>query len=192
MLILTTNLAFLATELNAFIHIGSEYVFSPEVVKGLKKLTNLSSNDGLEIASNVVSHVGFQKTYNFYGTFYTSKNVETLLYQNLGCKYDVISRDFLRDRLGIQLKFCTANKNLSSFYAMQAEMLISKNEYLSHYHISVSSINENAALMVESLENGGWSYDLISPEITNLDLKNLQIDTDTRDILFESIYDEFR
>ena len=75
---------------------------------------------------------------------------------------------------------------------MQAEMLISKKEYLSHYPISVSSINENAGLMVDSLEKRGWSYYLISPEITDLDLKNLQIYKHTRDNLFESIYNEFR
>ena len=192
MLILTTNLALLAIELNTFIHVGSEYAFSPPVVKGLKKITNLSSNDGLELASNIVSHIGFQKTYDFYGMFYTSFNVETLLKENLGCKYDVISRDFIKDRLGIQLKFCTANKKLSSFYGMQAEMLISKKEYLSHYHICVSSLNDNASLMVDSLEREGWSYNLISPQITDLDLENLQINQNTRDNIIKSIHNEFR
>ena len=152
LIFLTTNLALLAVELNTFICVGSEFTFSPAIVRGLKSITHLQSNDGLELTSNVISHAGFQKTYDFYGTVYTSLNVETLLKENLGCKYDVISRDFIRGRLGIQLKFVTSNKNLSFFYGMQAEMLISKKKYLSHYHICVSSLNANTSLTVGSLE----------------------------------------
>jgi hypothetical protein len=87
LIFLTTNLALLAVELNTFIYVGSEFTFSPPVVKGLKKITNLSSNDGLELASNIVSHTGFQKTYDFYGMFYTSFNVETLLKNKLFKRY---------------------------------------------------------------------------------------------------------
>ena len=46
--------------------------------------------------------------------------------------------------------------------------------------------------MIGSLEKGGWSYDLINPQITDLDLENLQINKHSRDNLFESIYNEFQ
>ena len=155
LIFLTTNLALLAVELNSFICVGSEFTFSPAIVRGLKSITHLQSNDGLELAANVISHVGFQKTYDFYGSVYTSLNVETLLKENLGFKYDIISRDFIRDRLGIQLKFVTPTKNLSSFYSMQAEMLISKKDYLPHYHVSVSAVNPSASIIVDSLKTDG-------------------------------------
>jgi hypothetical protein len=192
LIFLTTNLALLAVELNTFICVGSEFSFSPAIVRSLKSITHLQSNDGLELASNVISNVGFQKTYDFYGTVYTSLNVETLLKENLGFKYDIISRDFIRDRLGIQLKFVTSTKNLSSFYSIQEEMIISKKDYLPHYHVSVSAVNPSASIIADSLKTGGWSYDLMNPQITELDLENIKINKETRDDIINSIYKEFR
>jgi hypothetical protein len=46
--------------------------------------------------------------------------------------------------------------------------------------------------MVDSLEREGWSYNLISPQITDLDLENLQINQNTRDNIIKSIHNEFR
>ena len=75
---------------------------------------------------------------------------------------------------------------------MQAEMLISKKDYLPHYHVSVSAVNPSASIIVDSIKTDGWSYDLMNPQITELDLENIKINKNTRDGIIKSIYKEFR
>jgi len=164
MVFLITNLEFITKILNNYSMYGTSYEFLPEAIKSLRSYHINKSNSGIQMASDMISHISYTRKYGNNGMFLTSPVVEATISQLTGQSFDIISDNYLTDKFGVQLKHINVDKTLKSFVTWENELL-PKNKLYNH-HISISGYNPNLNGFIDILDYDELSYEIISDDIT--------------------------